>query len=77
MLARWGLLPPGGTVDPAAIEPIEEPSWILDLDTSSSEPSPFEPASILSDARAYAERTYCFFRWVVTVEFLRLFGGKV
>lgn len=75
--ARWGLLPPNATVDPAAIEPIEEPSWILDLDIFNSTPQPFEASSILSDARIYAERTYSFFRWVVTDEFLRLFGGEV
>lgn len=77
MRARWGLLPPGGTVDPAAIEPIEQPSWILDLDIFSSKPVPFEPATIMSNARIYAERSYCFFRWVVTDEFLRFFGGQV
>ncbi len=77
MRARWGLLPPNTTVDPSAIEPIEEPSWILDLDTFSSGPHPFESAAILSDARDYAERAYGFFRWVVTDEFLRFFGGKV
>ena len=75
--ARWGLLPPHGTVDPAAVEPIDERSWILDLDMFSSKPRPFEQSSILSDARAYAERSYCFFRWVVTADFLRLYGGEV
>ena len=75
--ARWGLLPPNATVDPSAIEPIDKPSWILDLDMFSSEARAFAPSSILSDARAYAERTYSFFRWVVTDEFLRFFGGKV
>ena len=77
MRARWGLLPPGGTVDPAAIEPIEEHSWILDLDIFCSGPRPFDPAAVLSDVRLYAERSYSFFRWVVTDEFLRLYGGEV
>ena len=77
MRARWGILPPNATVDPSAIEPIEEPSWILDLDIFSSESRPFESSAILSDARVYAERTYSFFRWVVTDEFLRFFGGNV
>ena len=75
--ARWGLLPSHGTVDPAAMEPIDERSWILDLDMFSTEASPFEQSAILSNARAYAERSYCFFRWVVTEEFLRLYGGEV
>lgn len=77
MRVRWGLLPPGGTVDPAAIDPINERSWILDLDMFRSEPRKFEPDAILSDTRIYAERSYSFFRWAVTDEFLRLYGGKV
>jgi uncharacterized protein (TIGR04255 family) len=77
LLARWGLLPANFTMDPSAIEPIEERSWILDLDTFSSEPRPFESSSILADVQAHAERVYTFFRWVVTDEFLRFFGGRV
>ena len=42
MRARWGLLPDGGTFDPAAIEPINERSWILDLDVFSEGSRPFE-----------------------------------
>jgi uncharacterized protein (TIGR04255 family) len=75
--ARWGLLPEGGTVDPAAIEPLAEPSWILDLDMFRVEQRNFDPREIVADTRSYAERIYTFFRWVVTDEFLRLYGGKV
>jgi len=77
LLARWGLLPKGGTVDPAAIEPSAEPSWILDLDMFRSEPRPFDPAIVVADARSFAERIYAFFRWAVTDDFLRLYGGKI
>lgn len=76
LLARWGLLPEGGTVDPA-IEPLAEPSWILDLDMFRSEPRTFNPSEVVADARLYAERIYTFFRWAVTDDFLRLYGGKV
>ncbi|MEC4888376.1 MAG: TIGR04255 family protein, partial [Scytonema sp. PMC 1070.18] len=31
IIARWGAIPSGTTFDPDAIEPIAEPSWILDL----------------------------------------------
>src|SRR5690606_38109897 len=41
LIARWGHLPPGTTVDPAAIEPAPEKSWILDLDMFSADPAPF------------------------------------
>src|SRR5690606_32147607 len=27
---RWGLVPAHGTVDPAAVDAIDEPSWLLD-----------------------------------------------
>jgi uncharacterized protein (TIGR04255 family) len=76
MRARWGLLPSGSTVDPSAIEPIDEQSWILDLDTFTSRPCSFDTSAILSETRTLAERSYGFFRWVVTDEFLRHFGGR-
>lgn len=77
LLARWGLLPKGGTVDPAAIEPSTEPSWILDLDLFRTESRAFDPGEIVETAQSYAERIYAFFRWVVTDDFLRRYGGHV
>ncbi len=75
VLARWGRLPAGATVDPAALEPATEESWILDLDMSSAAPAPFAVDRIVADAQSYAERIYTIFRWAVTDEFLRRFGG--
>ncbi len=75
LLARWGRVPEGTTVDPAAIEPIGEASWMLDIDMFSTEQRPFNPDQVLADARSFAERLYAFFRWVVTDEFLRRHGG--
>lgn len=76
LLARWGRLPAGATVDPSAIEPINELSWILDIDMFSSQAVPFAVDHIVNDARRFAERIYTFFRWAVTEDFLRLYGGK-
>lgn len=76
LLARWGRVPEGTTVDPAAIEPIDEPSWVLDVDMYSSEQRPFASDQVLADAGGFAERLYTFFRWAVTDEFLRRFGGQ-
>jgi len=73
--ARWGFLPPNATTDPAAIEPVAEVSWILDLDMFSSSPFPFDARRLNADANAYAERIYAFFRWAVTKKFLSAFGG--
>lgn len=76
MLARWGCLPAGQTVDPSAIEPLAEKSWILDLDMFSTAPMPFAVDQVISEAQRYAERIYTVFRWAVTDEFLIRFGGK-
>jgi uncharacterized protein (TIGR04255 family) len=78
--ARWGRLPVNVTIDPTAIEPIAKPSWILDLDMFTMpflEKKAFEVAPVIDDASRFAERLYTFFRWVVTRDFLRHFGGKV
>lgn len=77
LLARWGILRAGRTVDPAAIEPIGEPSWLLDLDMFKISRRSFEPAAIIAEARSYSERLYCFFRWVVTDAFLVRYGGAL
>jgi uncharacterized protein (TIGR04255 family) len=75
MLARWGRLPPNVTIDPSAIEPIAEPSWILDTDIFRQESQMFNVGLILQETRQFAERIYTFFRWAVTDEFLERFGG--
>jgi uncharacterized protein (TIGR04255 family) len=76
LVTRWGLMPADATVDPAAIEPISEESWILDIDMFSAEAFPFGVERILSDAGHFAERIYNVFRWVVTEDFLRRYGGN-
>ena len=75
VLARWGRLPAGATVDPAAIEPATVQSWILDLDMFSVSPMPFAIERLVAEAQRYAERIYTIFRWAVTDEFLRRYGG--
>lgn len=76
ILARWGCLPAGVTADPAAIEPVEEKSWILDLDMSNEEPMPFIVGDVIAKAQQYAERIYTLFRWAVTDELLVRYGGE-
>jgi uncharacterized protein (TIGR04255 family) len=76
MLARWGRLPEGTTVDPAAIEPASEKSWILDLDMFSAAPTPFAIDEIMKLSERFAERIYAIFRWAVTDDFLRRYGGS-
>lgn len=76
-LARWGQLPPNATHDPAALDAIAEPSWILDLDMFCTKASAFKANQVLRQMDDYAERIYGFFRWAVTEEFLRLYGGRL
>ena len=77
LVARWGKLPKGMTVDPNIMQPTEEDSWIIDLDLSETSEMPFDPEALIAKARTYAERIYAVFRWMVTNEFLREYGGDV
>jgi uncharacterized protein (TIGR04255 family) len=77
IIARWGHLPPGATIDPAALEPVNEPSWILDLDMFRDGRVPFTPDGVVADAKSFATQLYGVFRWAVTSEFLRHYGGRV
>ncbi len=75
--ARWGQLPEGATHDPLALETIDERSWILDLDMSTRTSTPFSVDGLVTTARTFAERIYTIFRWAVTDEFLRRYGGEL
>lgn len=74
--AKWGTMPSNSTVDPATVEPIGEPSWILDLDMFTADPQNFSTDKLIVTATRFAERIYTVFRWIVTDEFLRFYGGK-
>lgn len=76
LMARWGLVPKSATVDPSAIEPTDQPSWLLDLDAFLTETRPFEIDAIVAETRGFAERIYSFFRWVVTKKFIERYGGR-
>ena len=75
--ARWGLLPAQVTVDPAVVDVLDEPSWLLDIDAFRAETQPFDVDEIANQAKRFAERIYSIFRWAVTDEFLRRYGGDV
>ncbi len=76
LMVRWGLVPTNSTIDPSAVEPSDSPSWILDLDAYMNRAQPFDVEALLERTRFFAERVYTFFRWMVTEEFLRQFGGR-
>ena len=70
--ARWGVLPARTTFDPA-IDPWDDPSWVLDIDAWHDE-RPFDPTDIRQQVQAFSDRIYRYFRWVVTDDFLTTFG---
>jgi len=72
--ARWGILPANATTDPG-IEPVNEPSWILDLDMFAGGQRDFQVSAAIAEGITFAERLYAFFRWSVTDELLRRRGG--
>lgn len=76
VMARWGLVPAGQTVDPATMDSIEEASWLLDLDAFRVQSLAMDVAEIVRQTRAFAERIYSIFRWAVSDEFLRKYGGQ-
>jgi uncharacterized protein (TIGR04255 family) len=76
---RTGLVPAGQSLDPHAIEPIEELSWVLDIDAfqhDSNRTMRLEASSLIPRTRSLCERIYALFRWSVTDQFLSRFGGN-
>lgn len=73
---RWGQLPAMATPDPTAIQPVNEPSWLLDLDMSTATQQDFDVDAVMAKARSFSSSIYSFFRWAVEDEFLRRFGGN-
>lgn len=75
--ARWGLLPPGAAIDPIGVGAAEGPSWILDLDMFRAGPGDFDVRDLITMTSDFSDQIYRFFRWAVSPEFLRRFGGAV
>lgn len=69
MLVRSGLLPAGSSFDPA-LQPVGEPSWVLDMDAFTTQAGfAFEPDELTDRLRRYAEMVYSFFRYATTEAF--------
>ena len=73
--ARWGLLPPQATLDPG-VTPLQERSFLLDIDVATEGSRGYSAGELHDLARTLCERQYRFFRWSVTDDFLRAFGGN-
>lgn len=59
---------------PAAIAPVDDASWVLDLDASHGERE-FDSAAIVDQVQLFSDRIYRYFRWVVTDDFLTSHGA--
>ena len=77
MRTRWGLVPPNSTIEPSAIEPLNEPSWILDVDAFDATSRGLDLEGVLAQSRKLCERIYSVFRWAVTDDGIRHFGGEI
>jgi uncharacterized protein (TIGR04255 family) len=74
--ARWGKVPQNTTYDPTALEPVDEISWVLDLDMFTAEPQPFSQDALLDRTESFAERIYAVFRQIVNDAFLMYYGAQ-
>ncbi|MGH3117653.1 MAG: TIGR04255 family protein [Gaiellales bacterium] len=74
LTARWGILPPAAGVDPA-IEPVDAPTWVMDIDVFDERREPFDAAALAQRALEHSRRQYRFFRWAVEPAFLLRFGA--
>jgi uncharacterized protein (TIGR04255 family) len=72
---RWGLLPAGVGIDPTVTAP-NVPYWLLDIDSFTGRGGPFKVDSLQQITRDLAVRAHRLFRWVVTDDFIRRFGGQ-
>lgn len=74
---RWGQIPPGVQFDPLHGQPIDSPSWILDLDMYDTKVGTFSRDHLISITKNLTERIYRFFRWAVQPALLSHYGGDV
>lgn len=78
LAARWGMLPPGATHDPACMPAVPVPSVFLDMDASAEwrVPAIFDAARAEELVRKFAGRCYTLFRWSASDGLIEAFGGK-
>ena len=77
LIVRFGMAPPKFTHDQDVLPAVENPSWVLDIDSISTkyEGNKFDPEFLSRELDKMAARAYAFFRWAITDEFLQHFGA--
>lgn len=74
--SRWGIIPPGTTID-ADIPPAPAESFFIDIDVFSSGVTQFEPTVVIDRIRDLCDHQYRYFRWMVTQDYLMAHGGQI
>lgn len=74
---RWGFLPKNTIHEPDLIDPVDQASWVCDIDSSTDEKQDFSAKVLAPSALALAERCYAVFRAMVTDDFLKVYGGEL
>jgi len=71
LATRWGLVPPRNPIHPESVEPIDQPAWILDLDTFAppGEECEFDIPEIEGRARKLIDRLQAVFATIVAQAF--------
>lgn len=72
---RSGLVPGNSAFDPD-IPALDKPSWILDLDSFTTERAPFDVQTLGHVSTELALAAYRYFRWLITDEFIEQFRGE-
>lgn len=77
LIARYGLAPANYSHDPDMAPPVGERSWVLDVDSYSTDCAgqEFEGKMLCNELDKVAARAYAFFRWSVKDRFLERFGA--
>lgn len=78
LIARYGLAPAGYSHEPEVAPPVDERSWVLDVDSYSTNCAgqEFNVQTLHDELDKVAARAYAFFRWSITEEFLERFGAN-
>jgi uncharacterized protein (TIGR04255 family) len=72
---RCGVMPPRGVLD-LEIPPVDDNTWILDIDSYVERKMNFGPSETAGKVTDLADRAYRMFRWVVKDDFVKHFGGS-